>query len=75
MDTIDARIRLQFDAVNGSLLRWKTVIEDAYGDFQVGFPGFKPDSFASLVMTMDGRSEDSNYPNLVVPSERERYGL
>jgi hypothetical protein len=75
LDTIDARLGLGSGAENGPLRRRKTIIEKAYDDFRANLPGFEPTSFASLVIATDGRSEDSSYPNLLVPEERERYGL
>jgi len=75
LDTIDARLGLHLDAEKGSLRRWRMIIEKAYADFRENLPEFKPDEFACLVFATDGRSEGSNYPNLIAPEERERYGL
>ena len=75
MDTINARIGLDLDAEDGSLQRWGTVIGKTYEDFKSSFPAFHPDPLISLVMATDGRSEGSNFPNLVVAGERLRYGL
>jgi hypothetical protein len=75
LDTIDTRLGLCSDAEKGSLQRRKAIIKKAYDDFQENLPGFEPSSFASLVIAADGRSKDSSYPNLLVPEERERYGL
>ena len=75
LDTIHTRIELRLDGCNGSLRHWGMVIGRTYDEFQANFPVFEADSFASLVMSSDGRSEDSSFPNLVVPGERERYGL
>ena len=75
LGTIEGRIQLQLDVESGSLGHWKTVIEKAYADFQANFPGFEPHSFACLVMSTDGRSEDSEFPNLTGPKERERFGI
>ncbi|KAF9779639.1 hypothetical protein BJ322DRAFT_1088430 [Thelephora terrestris] len=75
LGTIDARLGLDSDAENGPLRRRKTIIAKAYDDFRANLPGFEPTSLASLVIATDGRSEDSSYPNLLVPEERERYGL
>jgi hypothetical protein len=75
LDTIDARLGLQLDTEDGSLRRWKKVIERAYADLRQNLPGFEPDLFASLVFAMDGRSGETEFPNLAVPEERERYGL
>ncbi|KAF9783513.1 hypothetical protein BJ322DRAFT_158918 [Thelephora terrestris] len=75
LDTIDARLGLCSDAEKGSLRNWKAVIEKAYEDFRANLPGFEPTSFDSLVLATDGRSENSSFPNLSEPKERERYGL
>ena len=75
LDTVDARLGLGLDAGNGSLGHWKTIIENAYANFQENFPGFEFNSFACLVIATDGRAEDTNFPNLAVPEEREPYGL
>ena len=73
LDTVDTRLRVRLHAKNESLRHWKMIIENAYTDFQENFPGFRPDPFAYLLL--DGRSGDSNIPNLLVLGERERYGL
>ena len=73
LDTIDARVELNLE--NGSLSNWEAVIGKAYADFQANFLGPGHNSFASSVLSVDGRSEGSNFPNLIVPGERERYGL
>ena len=75
LETIEAHGILHQDAENGSLGYWKAIIEKAHADFQASFPGFEPNSFACLVMSTDGRSEDSDFPNLMEPKERERYGI
>ena len=75
LDTIDARTGLYPDTGNGSLERWKGAIQRAYADFQANLPGLGPNSFASLVMASDGRSEGSRFPNLVAPKGRELYGF
>ena len=75
LDTVDTRLRVSLHAKNESLRHWKMIIEIAYTNFQANFPGFRPDPFTSLVMSSGGRSGNSNLPNLVVPGERERYGL
>ena len=75
LDTIDARLGSRSNVENGSLRRWKVIIKKAYADFRENLPGFEPPSFLSLVLATDGRSGGSNFPNLMVPKERERYGL
>ncbi|KAF9779632.1 hypothetical protein BJ322DRAFT_1113432 [Thelephora terrestris] len=75
LDTIDARLGSYLGTENGSLRRWKVVIEGAYFNLRKNLPEYEPNSFVSLVLATDGRSEGSNYPNLVEPKEREPYGL
>ena len=75
LETIEARVRLHLDAESGSLQYCKMAIKKIYANFQVDFPGFEPNSFSCLVIAMDGRSEDSDFPNLIKPKERERYGI
>ena len=69
------RIGLRPDAENGSLRRWRVVIGRAYNDFQANFPGYGPTLLASLALSVDGRTDGSNFPNMLLPTEREPYGL
>ena len=75
LDIIDARIGLHLETEDGPLRHWRRIIGKAYADFQANFLGFDHNSFASFVVSTDGRSEDSDFPNLLLVSERERYGF
>ena len=75
MNAVDERIELHLDTENGSLGHWKNVIGKTYTDFQANFKGYQHNAFASFVLSGDGRSEGSNFPNLLLPSEREPYGF
>ena len=75
MDIIDVRIGLGSGTEGGSLRRWREAISKTYADFETSFPGNEPSLLASLAVSIDGRMESSTYPNLMVPKERERYGL
>ena len=75
MDTIDARVGTRLEAESASLRHWRMVIEKVYVDFQANFLGSKHNSFASYVLSVDGRVDGSTSPNLVMPRERERYGF
>jgi hypothetical protein len=75
LNIIDARIRLHLDTENGSLRDWRGVIKKAHTDFQANFLGSGHNSFASLVYTMDGREEGSEFPNLMLPIEKDRHGV
>ena len=75
LDTIDARIGLRSDIENGSLRHWRRVIGKAHADLQANFLGFGPALLVSLAIGVDGRTEDSSFPNLMIPVERQPYDL
>ena len=75
LETIDARVRMHLEAESTSLRHWRMVIGKVYVDFQANFLGSKHNSFAACVLSVDGRVDGSTSPNLVMPSERERYGF
>ena len=75
LNIIDARIGLCSYTDSGPLQYWRNTIGKAYADFQVGFSGCGPSLLVSLAFGVDGRTEDSNFPNFFIPAERERYGV
>ena len=75
LDTIDLRIGLCPDVKGESLWSWKEVIGKACIGHQANILKCGPSLFASLALLEDGRTEDSSFPNLLLPTEREPYGL
>jgi hypothetical protein len=75
LNIIDARIGLHLDTENGSLGHWRAVIRKAHTDFQANFLGSGHNEFASFVFSMDGREEGSEFPNLMLPAEKDRHGV
>lgn len=76
LDTIDACIEARPHAESEPLQRWRGVIGKAYADFQANPRlGCGANQLVSLALSLDGRTGDSIYPNLLLPEERERYGL
>lgn len=75
LDTIDVRIELCSYAESESLRHWRGVIGKAYTDFQAVLMGYKPSLLMSLALSVDGRTGDSSFPNLLLHTEREPYGL
>ena len=75
LDIVDARIESRSHAESEPLRHWRGVIGKAYTDFQANPLEYGPKPLVSLALSIDGRIEYSNYPNLLLPSERERYGL
>ena len=75
LDTIDVRIGMCSQAESGSLRYLRGIIWKVHADFHAGLPRRGPSSFALLVLSTDGRTADSKYPNLLLPKERERFAL
>ena len=75
VDTIDTRIGSHLDNGDGSLQRWRMVLVKAHADFREKFLGPYYDLFNSFVVSEDGRSEGSRFPNMLLASERERFGF
>jgi len=75
LHTIEARIGLCSPAENESLRYWRGVIEKAHADFEANLLGCGPSTLMSLALSMDGRTADSNFPNLLLHEERVPFGL
>ena len=75
LDTIDVRIGLCSQSGSGSLRYLREIIWKVHADFHANLRERGPSSFALLVPSTDGRTADSKYPNLLLPKERERFGL
>ena len=75
LDVIDVRIGLRSHAESESLRYWRGVIEEAHADFQTKLVVCGPSLLMSEALLVDGRTEDSEFPNLLLHSGRELYGL
>ena len=75
LNTINARIKSRPDVESELLRHWRGVIGEAYAGFQANPVGYGPNPMTSMFFSMDGRTKDSTYPNLLLPKEREPYGL
>ena len=75
LDTVDVRIGLCSQAESGSLRYLRGVIGKVHADFHAGLLGRGPSSFVSSLLSVDGRTADSKYPNLLLLTEREGFGL
>jgi len=74
-DTIDMRIGLCSHAEREPLQYLRGVIGKVHADFQEDLLGCGPSQILSSAMLVDGRTEDSEYPNLLLRSGLELYGL
>ena len=75
LDTIDVRIGLRSHAESKSLQDLRGVIGKVHADFQANLLGCGPSPILSMAMLIDGRTPDSQYPNLLFHAGREPYGL
>ena len=75
LDAIDARIVSRSYTGSESLRYWRGVIGKAYTDTQANPLEDGPDPLISSALSIDGRTEGSRYPNLLLPEERARHGL
>ena len=75
LDTIEVRIELCSHTESESLRHWRGVIGKVHVDFQAKLMGCQQSPLMGLVLSVDGRTEDSEYPSLLLPTGREPYGL
>ena len=69
------RVGLCSHADRRSLRYLREVIGKVHADFQANLLSCGPSQILSSALLVDGRTEDSEYPNLVLHSGRELYGL
>jgi len=75
LDTIDVRMGLCKHAENEPLWYLREVIGKVHADFHANLQGCGPSPLLSKAVLIDGRTADSKYPNLILHSGREPYGL
>jgi len=75
LDTVDVRIGLCSHTESESLRYWRELIGKVHVDFQANLLKCGPSPLMSSALLVDGRTEDSEFPNLLLDSGREPYGL
>ena len=75
LDTIDVCIGLCSHAESESLRYQRGLIGKVHADFQANMLKCGPSPLMSSALSVDGRTEDSEFPNLLLSSGREPYGL
>jgi len=75
LDTIDMRIGLRSHTESESLRYWRGLIGKAHADFQANLLKCGSSPVVSSALLLDGRTEGSEFPNLLPRSGREPYGL
>jgi len=60
----------------GARLRgWRETVAEVYSVFVAKLPDAAPATLSSRANQLDGRTEGSRYPNLMLPWVRQRYGI
>ena len=75
LDTIDALMESRSHTESRLLRYWRAAIGKAYTDTHLNPLEDGPDPLISSALSIDGRTEGSRYPNLLLPEERARHGL
>lgn len=75
LEVFNARLAKIPPERNTELRYWKQIVEKSHLDFTKRLPEAKPPALAVQAQREDGRTEGSQHPNLILPWERNRYGL
>lgn len=72
----DLRLSDRSHEENKSLRRHREVVAEAWTDFNAKLPDHQsPLSITARLVFVDGRQEGSKYPNFMLASEVQNYGL
>lgn len=71
----DSRIRCLPLGEDARLRYWKDIVAEACMAFERRLPKCEPPILTAMALLEDGRSEGSEYPNFMLPSTRDRYGI
>jgi len=75
LGVFDARL-VTIPPERGTKLRyWRETVAEAYSDFTAKIPEAKLQTLALRALWLDGRTEESRYPNLMIPEVGQQYGL
>ena len=72
---LDSRIGHLSDKENASLRRHRDIVAEALSVFKAKLPDQSPLPAAALLAFVDGRQHGSQYPNFMLDSERQSFGL
>ena len=75
LSVFDSRISGTTLEQGTKLRRWKEVVEEVHLDFWAKIPDEEPPILTERAYKLDGRTEESRYPNLMLPWVRRRYGI
>lgn len=71
----DARLAEVTPERGTELRRWREAVAEVYSDFVVKLPDAEPTTLTLRAFQLDGRTEGSRYPNLMLPWVWQQLGL
>jgi len=71
----DARLATVPPEHGTKLRQWRETVAGAYSDFTAKLPEPKLQALALRASLIDGRTEESRYPNLMIREVGEQYGI
>ncbi|KAF9646810.1 hypothetical protein BDM02DRAFT_2889392 [Thelephora ganbajun] len=75
LGVFDARITNDTLERGTNFRHWRKTVAEVYSDFVAKLPGAESPILSSRARQLDGRTEGSRYPNMMLPWVRQRYGL
>ena len=75
MAVLESRIGHLLDKENPPLRRHQDIVAEALSDFKAKVPDQPPLPASALLVFVDGRQHGSQYPNFMLDSERQTFGL
>ena len=75
LEVFDTRLAKIPPENSAKMRHWKQVVEKLYLELAAKLPNVKTPTLARRVAGEDGRVEGSQYPNLILPWERQQYGI
>ena len=71
----DARLASDTCERGTKLRHWREIVAEVYGDFEAKLPDAGYPNLVIKAGWVDGRTEGSRYPNLMLPGMGQRYGI
>jgi len=75
LGVFDARLASRACEHGTKLRHWREIVARVHADFEANLPDAELPNLAVQAAWVDGRTEGSRYPNLLLPGMGERYGI
>jgi len=75
LGVFDARLARATLERGTKLRRWRETVAEVHSDFVAKLPDAETPILTLYARQLDGRTEGSKYPNMMLPWVQQRYGL